>query len=275
MPKTFFFMAGLPRSGSNLLTAILNQHPEVHASPQTDLLQLMYVCDQTLRNSESYRLGHYQKEYEKLPISLIETFYGEVNKPYIIDKNRSWSTPYNIEIAAQINPNVKIIAPVRNILDILASFVRLLDSNRGNNLFDNEMIASQFTPMYYRDLNEARCDWLMMPNAQLERSILALSSALKPEHRNKFHFVHYEALVENPQQTMTDIYNFLEIDDYEHNFQNIKQINAVDTQQVFGLPEIHKVRPTMSKTKTNYESVLSEYTINKYRGTLDFLDRLP
>jgi sulfotransferase len=268
-------MAGLPRSGSNLLTAILNQHPEVHASPQTDLLQLMYVCDQTLRNSESYRLGHYQKEYEKLPISLIETFYGEVNKPYIIDKNRSWSTPYNIEIAAQINPNVKIIAPVRNILDILASFVRLLDSNRGNNLFDNEMIASQFTPMYYRDLNEARCDWLMMPNAQLERSILALSSALKPEHRNKFHFVHYEALVENPQQTMTDIYNFLEIDDYEHNFQNIKQINAVDTQQVFGLPEIHKVRPTMSKTKTNYESVLSEYTINKYRGTLDFLDRLP
>jgi sulfotransferase len=274
MPKTFFFMAGLPRSGSNLLTALLNQHPEVHASPQTDLLQLMYVLDQTFRNGESYRLGHYKKEYEKLPVSLIETFYGEVNKPYIIDKNRSWSTPYNMELAAKINPNVKIVAPVRNILDILASFIQLLESNRGNNIFDTEMISSEFSPMYYRDLNEARCDWLMAHNSQLERSILALSSALKPEHKNKFHFVPYEELVENPKQTMTNIYNFLEIDDYQHDFQNIKQLNAVNTQQVLGLSEIHKVRPTISKTKTNYESVLSEYTINKYRGTLDFLDRL-
>jgi sulfotransferase len=272
MPKTFFFMAGLPRSGSNLLTAILNQHPEVHASPQTDLLQLMYVLDQSFRNGESYQLGHYKKEYEKLPFSLLETFYGEMDKPYIIDKNRGWSTPYNIELAAKINPNVKIITPVRNILDILASFVRLLESNRGNNLFDSEMIASQFNPMYYRNFNEARCDWLMSHNAQLERSILALSTALKPEHRNKFHFVHYDLLVENPKQTMSDLYKFLEIDNHDHDFQNIKQLNPVNTQQVFGLPQIHQVRPTMSKAKTNYESVLSEYTINKYRGTLDFLD---
>jgi sulfotransferase len=272
MPKTFFFMAGLPRSGSNLLTAILNQHPEVHASPQTDILQLMYVLDQSFRNGESYQVGHYKKEYEKLPFSLIETFYGEMDKQYIIDKNRSWSTPYNIELAAKINPNVKIIAPVRNILDILASFVRLLESNRGNNIFDTGMISSEFSPMYYRNFNEARCDWLMSHNAQLERSILALSTALKPEHRNKFHFVHYDSLVENPKQTMSDLYKFLEIDNHDHDFQNIKQLNPVNTQQVFGLPQIHQVRPTMSKAKTNYESVLSEYTINKYRGTLDFLD---
>jgi hypothetical protein len=34
-------MAGLPRSGSTLLSAILNQNPDVYSGPQTDFPSMM------------------------------------------------------------------------------------------------------------------------------------------------------------------------------------------------------------------------------------------
>ena len=36
------FLAGLPRSGSTVLSALLNQHPEVHTSATSGLCEVMF-----------------------------------------------------------------------------------------------------------------------------------------------------------------------------------------------------------------------------------------
>ena len=39
--KTFYFLAGLPRSGSTVLASILNQNPEVYVTPTSPMLDLL------------------------------------------------------------------------------------------------------------------------------------------------------------------------------------------------------------------------------------------
>ena len=51
-----------------------------------------------------------------------QAFYDGVDKPIIVDKNRAWGTPYNLNLAALLNPDVRIITTVRPILEVLASF---------------------------------------------------------------------------------------------------------------------------------------------------------
>ena len=39
--KKLYFLSGLPRSGSTVLAGILNQHPDVHASSTSGLLDML------------------------------------------------------------------------------------------------------------------------------------------------------------------------------------------------------------------------------------------
>ena len=45
MKKTFYFMAGLPRSGSTLLSSILNQNPRFYSGPSSPVLGAMYALE--------------------------------------------------------------------------------------------------------------------------------------------------------------------------------------------------------------------------------------
>ena len=46
-------MCGLPRSGSTLLVNLINQHPDVHGSPDSLLSQMVKSCQQELTESIS------------------------------------------------------------------------------------------------------------------------------------------------------------------------------------------------------------------------------
>ena len=39
--KTYYFMAGLPRAGSTLLSAILNQNPRIYSGPSSPVTSIM------------------------------------------------------------------------------------------------------------------------------------------------------------------------------------------------------------------------------------------
>ena len=52
--KTFYFMAGLPRSGSTLLSSILNQNPRFYSGPSSPVLGAMYAVEETFTSNELY-----------------------------------------------------------------------------------------------------------------------------------------------------------------------------------------------------------------------------
>ena len=58
--KTFYFMAGLPRFGSPLLSSILNQNPRFYSGPSSPVVPTMIALENSLANDELF-LGYLQK----------------------------------------------------------------------------------------------------------------------------------------------------------------------------------------------------------------------
>lgn len=267
MNKTFFFMAGLPRSGSTLIAAILNQNPDIYVTPSADTSYLILSLFRTTQVAETYHTGFAPEGYQNIMAKLPYNFYEHIDKPYIIDKNRNWGTPENIEVAELFSDNVKIICPVRPILEILASFCNLADRNPNNFIdkFVRDYPVSQFRPK-----NDARCDAMMAANHHIEMNILSIASSLDPRHKGKFHFIAYDDLLSKPEKVIDAIYDFLEIPKFKHDFSNIKGEIMPNEAAVYGIPDMHKVRSKITPSKTD-TSVLSEYVQKKYGHVLDFI----
>jgi len=267
MKKTFFFMAGLPRSGSTLLSAILNQNPDIYVTPSADTSLMMMTLYRGYSTTETFRSGYAPEGYLNTMAKLPEAFYEHIDKPYIIDKNRTWGIPDNLACADLFSDNVKILAPVRPMLEILASFVNLCENNP-KNFIDAQL--SNYPVSEYRPINDARCDVLMAATHQIELNILSISAALNPEHRDKFHFIAYSDLISKPEKVIEAIYDFLEIPKFKHTFKNLKWDLMPNEVEVYGIPTMHKVRPKIDASKTDI-SILSEYVQQKYAHTLDFI----
>lgn len=268
--KTFYFMGGLPRSGSTVLTAILNQHPEIYASPQSGLLGIYYNLQKEIYDSESWQSGLMHENYETTIDSLGNLFYSTIKKPVIIDKNRSWGTPGNHDIAKTLNKTPKTIIVLRPILEVLSSFIRLAEKNPDN--FIDKAIANQdFFSKYYREKNDVRCDYLMRSNGEIDQALLAIATLVnKPEI---CHLVWYQDLIADPQACLSGIYQFLDIYDFKHNFSKIKQLDKHDDAKIFGVKDLHKIETSIKASRTKPELVLSDYSMAKYGNALDFIPR--
>ena len=259
MEKNYYFLSGLPRSGNTLLSALLNQNPEIYSSPISPVVTYMSelskysFIEQSARNKEySYRTDNVLKE-------VINNFYSDVDKKHIIDRERTWGLPDNLDlIKKHITPTPKIIFTVRDILEIIASFI-LLDEN----FLKNEAFKKNHISFSYRSALDVACDSYMSLDGKMDYALNALSSAFLPENKGMFHIVEYNDLVLNPEKTMKDIYNFLEIDAYEHNFNKIEKVET-DDDLAIGLPkDLHSIRETLSKSLTNSD-ILSDYIRHKY-----------
>lgn len=264
MSKTIHFMAGLPRSGSTLLSAVLNQNPAIYASPQTDLLEMMYLLSQEIPTFESHRAGLRHEAYDHVLRSMAETFYADRSEPIVLDKNRAWGTPYNLNLAALLNPELRIIATVRPVLEILASFIGLARANPGHNFIDARMDQTGFLAARYRDLDDARCDWLMSAGGEIDRAIYSVVQA--KVHPNWFHLVSYHRLVSDPANALAGVYEFLGLDAYEHDFERVNEVDSHDDQLAFGMPGMHQIRKRVARRSPRPEDVLSSYVLNKYAG---------
>jgi sulfotransferase len=266
--KTFYFMGGLPRSGSTLLTAILNQHPKVYASPLSPLIDMYLTLRTSIYYSESYQTGLLQEANEGVLKSIGNLFYSDIKKPIIIDKNRGWVTPGNDVVANSLSSKPKTIITMRPILEVLSSFVKLAESNP-NNFIDNSIASQDFFVKHYRDINDVRCDYLMQANGEIDQTLLAIANLIKkPE---SYHIVWYDDLITKPQESLSKIYKFLEIDDFEHDFNNIKSLDKHEDEMILGIKNMHTIESSIKVNKTNPELVLSNYVLKKYSTILDFL----
>jgi sulfotransferase len=270
MTKTYHFMAGLPRSGSTVLSAILNQNPDVYASPQTDLLGMLYNLESTIPTYESYKAGLLHQGFASVMHNMADTFYKHIDKPIIIDKNRGWGTPYNWDnLSGYVSNNGKVILTMRPILEVLASFVKISKSSQKVTKH-LQYLNSNLWVSNYRDETDALVDSLMMPNGELDRAIFSIANLVK-NHPDRVHIIWFDNLLKNPEQTLNKLYDFLELDNFSHNFQSIKEVDKHNDLSGYGVLGLHDVKKKLARTRTDPASHLSEYSIQKYKNALDFL----
>jgi sulfotransferase len=271
MTKTYHFMAGLPRSGSTVLSALLNQNPEIYSSPQTDLIGMLYELESKIPGYESYRAKLMHPNFASVLYGMADNFYSPIDKPVVIDKNRGWGTPYNWDnLSLYVNPEGKVILTMRPILEVLASFIQVAQKTNKATAsmpyLNNDLWAT-----HYRDATDAQVENIMSANGEMDRAIFSIANLIK-NHRDKVYVVWFDDLLDSPQETMNGIYDFLGLDRFEHNFNNIKAVDNHDDLSGYGMVGLHDVNKKLARPKTNPSELLSDYVIQKYENALDFLN---
>lgn len=260
MNKTYHFLAGLPRSGNTLLSAILNQNPDIYSSPLSPLPDLMWHHSKSLEYLDSVQRNKDNKDRgERLLSYFSNNFYEDVEKPIIIDRQKDWGMPENLNLIKKyITNEPKIIITVRDILEILASFISL-----NSDLLKADVVTNNAFSNMYRSNEDCICEYLMQMGSVIDRSLVSVASAVHPDNKENFHIVEYNDLVLNPQETMSGIYKFLDLPDYQHDFNNIEKLEVDDDVRI-GYPEnFHKIRSSLSMPSTSID-VLSDYIKHKY-----------
>tara|TARA_B100000131_G_scaffold226133_1_gene217728 strand:- start:9846 stop:10673 length:828 start_codon:yes stop_codon:yes gene_type:complete len=257
--KTFHFLSGLPRSGSTLITSLLNQNPQIHASTNSPVLDTIHYTEEyLLKNSEQYRAHPKPDCAHKVISSIPHNYYYNVSESIIVDKSRGWVNQLE-HINDYITKSPKIICPVRNIHDIIASFLQLIERSDDNNFIDDNLKSNNIEIN-----NDNRSDYLMCSQGIIGLSYIALSEAYRKGWDKHILIVEYEDLVNNSQVEMNRIYDFLDLPHYTHNFDNV-ETEFEEKDIVYGLKDMHKVRTKVEKIYRNNEMYLSNDIINKYK----------
>lgn len=260
-------MSGLPRSGSSLLSAILNQNPRFYCGPSSPVPSLILDIENNLNTNELHKAYVKENFQHDIIKSVLTNYYAHDDYPVIIDKNRSWT--HRLEYLNKYFDieNPKVICTVRDLSEILASFISMIHRSNQRNFIDAKL-EKQRVPVS----DFTRCQ-LIASDGPLGRGYTGLQKAFESGFGKYIHLVEYNNLVNDPKRTLEDIYNFLGEEYYEHSFDNVQNKYREDDGAIYGLPDMHDVRPAVKSTAKKPEDVLPEQVIKDVTG-LEFWRKL-
>jgi hypothetical protein len=260
MDKKYYFLAGFPRSGNTLLSSILNQNPDIYSSPLSPVAEYMWVCHEAARVAENSRTNSYKDRTKNAISNIIKNYYQDVEKPIIFDRDKNWISPPNaMMIREYLDLNTKIIFTTRPIIEILASTIAIFKKDLVEMMNESEYIQDPDLPK-----NDNLCDYLISEHGQVGRLYPALYSIDNLNDGN-IHIVKYEDLLSSPQKTMNNIYDFLEIGHFNHNFTNIQKIDKDNDHEVGHPKDLHKIRRKLGRSQVRVEDYLTPRSIEKYK----------
>lgn len=261
MKHEFLFYSGLPRAGGTMLASLMNQHPDMYCSPLSPTVEFLYYTEQYfLEGSEAYKSFPEPHAMKNVLDNMTENYYSHVKKKYVIDNNRAW--PNNIDrIKAHITPNPKIVCIVRDVVEVLASFIDLMNkpTQRGPNFIDVTLINAG------EEMNtENRCSVLMHPVGIVNQSLWAFLQGYE-KHPECLHIVEYKDLIYKPEETMAGIVDFYGVPKFNFDYSNIVNVTPVD-DSTYNLNGMHDVRPTLKDRMLDPYEILGRKIVEKYSG---------
>ncbi len=258
-------MAGLPRSGSTVLSAILNQNPKIHSGPSSPVLSTMFVIENHLNNDELFYSYPKIQQGKNIISSIVEQYYSDRDEEIIIDKNRAWTSRINY-IEEYLNIKAKIICPVRNVNEILSSFIRMIRRNPFKEGQDRiNFIDEQLVKLNIPINDSNRCEYIIGSQGILGQSLHSIAEALNSGFVDRLHFVDYNKLVNEPQKTINGIYKFLGEDTFIHSFDNIINDYRERDLETYGIKDMHEVRKKLFSTSPDPKEILSSDILEKYK----------
>ena len=247
----YHFMGGLPRSGSTLISSILNQNPYVHSEGMSPLSDLIMNAYRTVESSafaeEAARTHRGLYHRQELLAGMFDTYYNNVPREVtdVIDKNRAWMLQDRWAAIQWVFGCDKIILPVRDVEDVAKSYIRIHMDNDYTQEQAEEIVFGRGYP-------------LAAPVASV-----ALAKA-----RGIGLFIHYDDLVANPKEQIDRITTYLRLPEWDYQFYDIE--NSFPEADWLHLRGMLEIRPKIEKRA--YEVELSDnakFTIQMMNEVLD------
>ena len=230
--KQIYFLSGLPRSGSTVLAAILNQHPDLHTSATSGLLDMLVGTLRAWADSMSQQSAVDKEaselEIQKILKTIAECKYDYTDKSVILDKARGWADATNIRTMARVlGHKPKIIATVRNIPDCVASMVRVAKPDNLDEFLRSSELVSHVKESY---------------------QVLESGYRFAPEC---ILFVDYDDLLNDPKKELSRIHEFLGISEFEYDLDAIDGSSVQERdEEVWEIKGLHEVKPKLERQHT-------------------------
>lgn len=232
----YFFASGTPRSGSTLACNIINQRPDTYASPTSGLFQVVKPILTGWDKIPEFKANANDDNKRGLIKSVFDGYYSQYSKQFIIDKSRAW--PSEIEsLEFVFGETPKIILFVRDVRDILCSWEKMYrrDKKNGKVTPGEDSNPGAFITM------EKRMQFWSAGESPLGSSFNILRDAFTRGHSNCMYYFEYEKWTNSPQEEFSKLYEWLEIPDFKHDFENIKQV-LFEKDEYYGYNELHNIK---------------------------------
>lgn len=257
--KKIFFQSSLPRSGSTLLQNIIGQNPDFYVTPTSG------VCELIISIKNAYTYIHEFKAQDQTTIEnglkgfytgALHGFFNAItDKPYVIDKSRGWGSYLNL-LNFFTNHDNKIICMVRDPRAIICSMEIL---RRKNPHISSGVEYENNSPVLTM---EHRADIWVRPNSlPVGISFERLRQIILENNATKILFIKYEDLTSDPKRELKRIYDYLEVPEFEHNFDHVEQVTH-ENDVIHGMYGNHKIQNKLALKSYDFTDVLGLNTCN-------------
>jgi len=270
--KKYFYLAGLPRTGSTVLGEILNQNKNIHVSPASPLSEIISdILAKWKQNENVLRAYKHPDQLANVWRGVRDGMYRHREENIIFDKSNAWHLDDAIESSREIlGEELKVVCTVDDITDCLASFIMLIRTNPDYNSFIDVYLHQQNRKL----TDENRCQALMDPGiaSSLGWCYDGLKKTWSGPNRKNLLLVERADLVANPHEVIDKIYDFIDCKDIanwgnneSHYFNGIEKEITEDDGAAYGIPNLHKLGPLLRDRNWNAREVLGNSLAYKYR----------
>jgi len=257
MLEKIFFQSSMPRALSTTFQNLMFQNPDFYCTPTDGALELLFGARANYTNSFEFKaqdselmkkafLNFCRRGLEGYCSSLIE---GTEAK-YVLLKSRGFGVyrPF-IETFYQ---KPKVICLVRNLKDVVASYEKIYRKTQHRHDPIRDDMTARGTVIH------KRVDEWMNPQNTIGRAVERILEITRQGFDNEILFVKAEDLCLYPETTMVQVYQYLELPYFKHDFDNIVQKTKED-DEVYGLsPDLHIIRQKLEMKPSDADRVLGK-----------------
>ena len=231
MSRRFYFISGLPRSGSTLLGAVLAQNPRFHAGMTSPLGGMFEALLEELSAKNEFSVLFDDAARQRVLRGLFDNYYADRSAEVIFDTNRTWCA--HMTALTELFPDTRVIACVRDLPWVIDSIERVISQNSlsPSSIFNHTAQGTVYT----------RATGVTSSNGLVGYAYDALKQAYYSEQANRLILVQYETLVRDPSHTLAAIYDFLGEAHFAHDFERI-EFDDRGFDANIGTPGLHRVR---------------------------------
>ena len=245
----FVCLAGVPRAGATLLSAILSQNPTIHTEGHSPMCQLMWDTYLSYQDKCNREFASHGKDHRlpKIIGQIPHTYYyptdisgNDMVEPpltsrrIVVDRCRSWTNACNLNmLRSAVDPNIKVIIMVRPLVEVVESYAHLFSNNHMSTTLDQvlpQLLNPGTEPIVraWEGVNWAR-EWCKN----------------NPEDTT-FIFVTYDELITDTPNTLSKIYQHCGWEPFTHDLSHIVMKNP-ENEQINGLVGQFEVRPQIKR----------------------------
>jgi sulfotransferase len=210
--KQLLFLVAQPRSGNTLFASIMNQNPDIAATPNSITLEIMKELH-LLKQTDVFLNYQDHKSLDNVSDVVFDVYYKDWPQRIIIDRGPVLTTGNFSLVQKHFKHSFKCIVLLRNVMDVLASYMQWYTEN-----------PDAFPNRHNLNTDEEKLMMLMNNEGAVAKALEAIKNSYN--YKDICHYVKYDDMVTNPEQEFRKIYQFMGEPYFNHRFNNLDQVNV-------------------------------------------------